>query len=111
MCNRKTAVDIIVRVTHESSTYAVYIVIFIRAHMCLVDFGNGCASQWRHNERSGVLNHQRLDCLLNRFFQAQIKENIKALHFWSLWGEFTGDRHKGPATRELPPFDDVIMRQ
>ena len=24
---------------------AVYIVISIRAHMCLVDFGNGCASQ------------------------------------------------------------------
>ena len=45
MCNRKTAVDIIVHVTHESTTYAVYIVIFIKAHMCLVDFGNGCASQ------------------------------------------------------------------
>ena len=25
-------------------------------------------------------------------FQAQIKENIKALCHWPLWGEFTGDR-------------------
>ena len=95
MCNRKIAVDIIVRVTHETTTYAVYIVICIRAHMCVADFGNGCASQntlqWRHNERSGVLNQQRLDCLRNRFY-AQIKENIKAPHFWSLWGESPAQR-------------------
>ena len=26
------------------------------------------------------------------FIQAQIKENIKALRHWPLWGEFTGDR-------------------
>ena len=25
-------------------------------------------------------------------FQAQIKENIKALRHWPLWGEFTCDR-------------------
>ena len=33
---------------------------------------------WRHNERHGVSNHQPHDFLLNRLFQAQIKENIKA---------------------------------
>ena len=27
---------------------------------------------WRHNERHGVSNHWRQDCLLNRFFQTQI---------------------------------------
>ena len=48
--------------------------------------------QWRHNERDGVLNHQPHDCLLNRLFKAQIKENIKALRHWPLCGEFTGDR-------------------
>ena len=26
------------------------------------------------------------------FVQAQIKENIKALHHWPLWGEFTSDQ-------------------
>ena len=46
------------------------------------------------------------------FIQAQIKENTKAAHHWPLWGEFTNDRcspHKGPVTREMFSFDDVIM--
>ena len=34
------------------------------------------ALQWHHNERDGVPNHQPHDCLLNRLFKAQIKENI-----------------------------------
>ena len=50
------------------------------------------ALQWRQNERDGVLNHRLLACLPNRFFQAQIKENIKAPRHRPLWGEFTGDR-------------------
>ena len=47
--------------------------------------------QWRHDERDDVSNHQPHD-LLNRLFKARIKENIKALRYWPLWGEFTGDR-------------------
>ena len=47
------------------------------------------------------------------FIQVQIKENIKAPRHWPLCGEFTGDRwlppHKGPITRKMFPFDDVIM--
>ena len=45
----------------------------------------------------------------------QIKENIKAPRYWPLCGEFTGDRgpvkspHKLPVTRNMFPFDDVIM--
>ena len=48
--------------------------------------------QWRHCERDGVSNHQSHDCLLNRLFEAQIKENIKAPRHWPLCGEFTRDR-------------------
>ena len=48
--------------------------------------------QWPHNERDGVSNHQPHDCLLSGLFEAQIKENFKALRYWPLWGEFTGDR-------------------
>ena len=48
--------------------------------------------QWRHNERDGVSNHQSHGCLFNRLFKAQIKGSIKAPRYWSLWGEFTGDR-------------------
>ena len=52
-------------------------------------------------------NHRRLDCLLNRLFR-QIKESIKALCHWPLWGESTDDRWI-PLTRKMVPFDDVIM--
>ena len=48
--------------------------------------------QWRHNDCDGVSDPRRPDCFLNRFFQAQIKENTKALRHWPLWGEFTGPR-------------------
>ena len=30
--------------------------------------------QWHHNERDGVSNHQRLDCLLNRLFKRRSKK-------------------------------------
>ena len=40
------------------------------------------------------------------FVQTQIKENIKAPRHWPLWGEFPV---KGPVTRKLFPFDDVIV--
>ena len=48
--------------------------------------------QWRHNERDGVSNYQPHDCLLNRLFKAQIKENLKAPRHWPFCGEFTSDR-------------------
>ena len=42
-----------------------------------------------------------------------MKGNIKAPRHWPLCGEFTGDRWiprtKGPVTRKMFPFDDVIM--
>ena len=31
-------------------------------------------TMWRHNERDGVSNHQRLDCLLNRLFRCRSKK-------------------------------------
>ena len=33
--------------------------------------------QWRHNERNGVSNHRRLDCLLNRLFRRRSKKTSK----------------------------------
>ena len=48
--------------------------------------------KWRHHECDYVLSHQPHDCLLNRLFKVQIKENIKTPRHWPLCGEFTGDR-------------------
>ena len=45
--------------------------------------------------------------------QAQIKENLKALRHWPLWGEFTGARwipRTKASNADNVPFDDVIMR-
>ena len=33
--------------------------------------------EWRHNERDGVSNHQRLDCIFNRLFWRSSKEAPK----------------------------------
>ena len=33
--------------------------------------------QWLHNERDGVSNHQRLECLLNRLFRCRAKKTPK----------------------------------
>ena len=57
------------------------------------------ALQWRHNEHDGVSNHQPHDCLLNRLFKAQIKENIKFPRHWPLCGLCAGH---SPVTGEFP---------
>ena len=43
------------------------------------------ASQWRHDERDGVSNHERLDCLLNRLFRRRSTKTSK-LRVTGLWG-------------------------
>ena len=50
------------------------------------------ALELSHKERNSVSDHQSHDCLFNRLFKAQIKENIKASRHLPLWGEFTGHR-------------------
>ena len=56
--------------------------------------------RWRHNARYGVSNCQSRDCLLNRLFSHRSKKTRKL--------RATG-HHKGPVTRKMFPFDDVIM--
>ena len=68
--------------------------------------------QWRHNERDGVSNHQHHDYLLNCLFGHRSKKTSK-LRVTGLCGRntpVTGEfPHKGPVTRKMFPFDDVIM--
>ena len=49
--------------------------------------------------------------LTQPFIRAQIKGNIKVPRHWPLCVEFTGDRDKGPVTRKMFPFDDVIISE
>ena len=61
-------------------------------HLWRVAVSLGIPLQWRYNDSDGVSNHQPHDCLLNRLFKVQVKENIKASRHLPLRGEFTGDR-------------------
>ena len=61
--------------------------------------------QWRHNGRDGVSNHQRLDCLLKEKNQnSALLAFVRGIHRWPV-----DSLHKGPVTRKMFPFDDVIM--
>ena len=44
-----------------------------------------------------------------QFIQAQIKENIKALRHWPLWGKSLDSPHKGPVTWKRFPWDDAMI--
>ena len=71
------------------------------SYQCMVSDGIH-SLKWRNNERDGISNHQPHDCLLNRLFKAQIKENFKA----PVTGMFP---HKRPVMRKMFQFNDVIM--
>ena len=68
--------------------------------------------RWRHNEYDGVSNNQLYDCLPNHLFRRRSKKTSK-LRVTGLCegnspvtGEFP---HKGPVTRKMFSFEDVIM--
>ena len=68
--------------------------------------------QWHHNEPDGVSNHQPYDCLLNRVFRCRSKKASKLRVTGLCLGNSPGpvnSPHKGPVTRKMFPFDDVIM--
>ena len=69
--------------------------------------------RWRHNERDSVSNDQPYDCLLNRLFRRRSKKTYKLRVTGLCVGNSPGPvntPHKGPVTRKMFPFDDVIMR-
>ena len=62
--------------------------------------------QWRHNERDGVWNQRRLDCLLNRLFR-WIAKKISKLRVTVLCeGNPLDSPHQIPVTQKLFLFDD-----
>ena len=68
--------------------------------------------QWRHNDNDCVSNHQPYGCLLNRLFRRRSKKTSKLRVTGLCVGNSPGpvnSPHKGPVTRKMFPFDDVIM--
>ena len=69
---------------------------------------------WRHNDHDGVSNHQSHGCLLNRLFRRRSEKTSKLRVTGLCAGNSPGpvnSPHKGPVTRKMFPFDDVIMMQ
>ena len=67
---------------------------------------------WRHNGCDGVSNNQTHDCLLNRLFRHRSKITSKLRVTGLCAGKSpvpVNSLHKGPVTRKMFPFDDVIM--
>ena len=62
--------------------------------------------------RDGVSNHRCLDCLLNRLFMRKSKKisklcvtgHVRGIHRWPV-----NSPHKGPVTRKMFSFDDLIL--
>ena len=79
-------------------------------HQCTSSHGVD-SLQWRHNERDGVSNHQPHDCLLNRLFRRRSKKTsnsaslayVRGIHRWPV-----NSPPKGPVTRKMFSYDDVI---
>ena len=68
--------------------------------------------QWRHNDHICVSNHQPRACLLNRLFRRRSRKTSKLRVTGLCVGNSPGpvnSPHKGPVTRKMFPFDDVIM--
>ena len=78
-------------------------------HMC---FFFVIPLHWRHNDHDCVSNHQPYDCLLNRLFRHKSKKTSKLRVTGLCVGNSPGpvnSPHKGPVTRKMLLFDDVIM--
>ena len=72
---------------------------------------NKQTNKWCHNERDGVPNHRRLDCLRMRLFRLRSKKTSKlrvtglcGIHRWPV-----NSPHKGSVTRKMFPFDDIFV--
>ena len=69
--------------------------------------------RWRQNGRDSVSNHQPGHCLLSLLFGLRSKKTSKLRVTGLCTGNSPGpvnSPHKGPVTRKMFPFDDVIMR-
>ena len=69
---------------------------------------------WHDNDHDGVSNHQPHGCLLNRLSRRRSKKTSKIRVTGLCVGNSPGpvnSPHKGPVTRKIFPFDDVIMQK
>ena len=98
---------------HENGIQALSLPRIGTGKQCLLDnILPNTALHWRHNDHGGVSSHQPHSCLLDRLFRRRSKKTSR-FHVTGLCaGNSPGpvnSPHKGPVTRKMVPFDDVIM--
>ena len=85
----------------------------IRVSISNYNYGFQCETlRWRQNGRDSVSNHQPRHCLLSLLFGRRSKKTSKLRVTGLCVGNSPGpvnSPHKGPVTRKMFPFDDVIM--
>ena len=59
-----------------------YMYMYIVNYIILITTLGTMTLQWHHNERDGVSNHRRLDCLLKRLFGRRSKKTLKLCVTW-----------------------------
>ena len=112
-------------VTDEKNAFIVVVVKISLGWICVhLDIFYGFASlalgkwydcpatplQWRHIECHCISNHRRLDFLLNSGTDQRTHQSpaslafVREIHRWPV-----NSPHKGPVTRKMFPFDNVIM--
>ena len=69
--------------------------------------------QWRHNERNGVSNHRRLDCLFKRLFRRRSKKTSKhcVTGLCERNSTVAGQFPKEPFARKMFSFDDITTKK
>ena len=88
------------------------IVIYFNLQICAVAISVNISLLWRHNERDGVSNHRRLVVYSTVCSDADQRKHqssaslafVRGIHRWPV-----NSPHKGPVTRKMFLFDDVIM--
>ena len=79
--------------------------VWIAYKICII-----ASLHWRQNERDGASNHRPLKSLLNRLLRRRKHQSpgslafVREIHRWPV-----DSLHKGSVTKEMFPFDDVIM--
>ena len=117
---RQNLTDALLRINYSSRS--VWYIWFALCHVCccqknhiphiLQGYFAGSALHRRHNDHDGISNHQPHGCLLNRLFRRRSKKTSKLRVTGLCAGNSPGpvnSPHKGPVTRKMFPFDDVIM--
>ena len=77
-------------------------------------YNNKKTLRWRHDEHDVVSNHQSHDCLLNFYSGADQRKHQSSASLAFARGihrASVNSPHKGPVTRKMFPFDDIIMRK